>query len=149
MTMTGTAVDHDVLDLLIEQHTRIRELFAEVEASAAAARAELFHRLVRLLAAHEAADGRVVHPLTRLHVHGGDHIVADRLAQERANRETLAALTELGPDAPEFPRLLGEFRTTVLEHANHEEAYEFCYLRRDVPAEELRALSSVLKTEPE
>jgi hypothetical protein len=88
----------------------------------------------------------VVHPLTRLHVQGGNYIVADLLAEERRTRQTLVALADMGVDAPEFPRLLTELRTTVLEHANREEAYEFRYLRRDVPAGKLRALSAVLKT---
>lgn len=144
--MPDTAVEQDVVDLLVQQHTQIRDLFTEVESSTAAAKADAFHRLVRLLAAHEAADEQVVHPLTRLHVHDGDYIVVDRLAEERRTKQMLAALEEMGTDAPEFPRLLTELRVTVLEHANHEEAYEFRYLRRDVPAGELRALSAVLKT---
>jgi hypothetical protein len=144
--VTDTTVERDVVDLLVQQHTQIRDLFTEVESSAAATRTSSFHRLVWLLAVHDAADEKVVHPLTRLHVHGGDYIVADLLAEERRTRQTLVALEEMGTDAPEFPRLLNELRTTVLEHANREEAYEFRYLRRDVPAGELRALSAVLKT---
>ena len=100
----------------------------------------------RLLAVHEAADEQVLHPLTRLYVHGGDHIVADLLAEEHHTGQTLAALEDMGIDAPEFPRLLSELRATVLEHANREEAYEFRYLRRDVPASELRAFSAALST---
>jgi len=144
--MTDTAVEQDVLDLLIQQHTQIRDLFTEVESSTAAARANAFHRLVELLAVHEVADEQVVHPLVRRHVPGGGHIVADLLAEERRTRQTLVALEEMGTDAPEFPRLLSELRATVLEHANREEAYEFRYLRRDVPAGE-RAASPVRRAE--
>lgn len=144
--MTDTAVDQDVVDLLVQQHTRIRDLFNQVESSASAARANAFHRLVWLLAVHEAADEQVVHPLTRRHVYGGSHIVADRLAEERRTRQQLAALERTGAEAPEFPLLLTEFRATVLEQANHEEAYEFRYLRRDVPPGELRALSAAVRT---
>jgi len=144
--VTDIAVEQDVVDLLVQQHTRIRDLFTEVESSTAAARANAFHRLVSLLAIHEAADEQVLHPLTRLHVQGGNYIVADLLAEERRTRQALVALADMGVDAPEFPRLLTELRTTVLEHANREEAYEFRYLRRDVPAGKLRALPAVLKT---
>ena len=143
--MTDTAVEQDAVDLLVEQHTRIRDLFTEAESSSSAARAHAFHCLVRLLAVHEAADKQVLHPLTRLYVHGGDHIVADLLAEEHRTGQTLAALAAMGTDAPEFPRLLTELRTAVLEHANREEAYEFRYLRRDVPAGELRAFSAALR----
>jgi hypothetical protein len=143
--MTNTEVRHDVVDLLIDQHTRIRDLFGEVEAATGQARQDAFHRLVRLLAVHETAEEQVVHPLTRLHVHGGDDIVDDRLAEEHQAKQTLAALEKMGCDAPEFPRLLTELRASVLVHANHEEAYEFRYLRRDVPTSELRAMAAAVK----
>ncbi|HEU5472463.1 MAG TPA: hemerythrin domain-containing protein [Actinophytocola sp.] len=135
----------DVVDLLIQQHTQIRDLFLEVEKADGEAKREAFHRLVRLLAVHETAEEQAVHPVARLHLQGGGDIVDARLAEEHQAKETLAALEEMGPDAPEFPRLLAELRASVLEHASHEEAYEFRYLRRDVPAAELRALVKVVK----
>jgi hemerythrin HHE cation binding domain-containing protein len=142
---TRTEIAPDVVDLLINQHTEIRDLFEAVESGTGRARREAFHRLVRLLAVHETAEEQVVHPLARLHVQGGGDIVDDRLGEERRAKETLAALEEMGTDAPEFPCLLAELRASVLEHAHNEETYEFRYLRRDVPASELRALTVVVK----
>ncbi len=142
--MTDTAKQHDVVDLLITQHTQIRDLFTEVESATGDARADAFHRLVLLLAVHETAEEQVIHPLTRLYVDGGGDIVDDRLAEEHQAKQALAALEQIGPDAPEFPRLITDLRVRVLEHANHEEAYEFRYLRRDVPAGKLRALAPVV-----
>jgi hypothetical protein len=116
-----------------------------VESATGDARAAAFHRLVKLLAVHETAEEQVVHPLTRLHVQGGEEIVAYRLAEEHEAKEILASLEDMGPHAPEFPRLLAQFRVSVLEHAAKEEAYEFRYLRRDVPAAQLSALTPVVK----
>jgi hemerythrin superfamily protein len=135
----------DVVDLLIQQHNQIRELFLEVEAASGEARRESFQRLVRLLAVHETAEEQAVHPVARLHLRGGGDIVDDRLAEEHQAKQALATLEEIGPDAPEFPRLLGELRISVLEHASNEEAHEFRHLRREVPARELRALVAVVK----
>lgn len=143
--MTDIAVQHDVVDLLISQHMAIRDLFVEVEAATGAAKAEAFHRLVKLLAVHETAEEQVVRPMTRLYVHGGNEIADNRLTEEHDAKETLVALEEMGPHAPEFTRLLGQLRHAVLEHAAKEEAYEFRYLRRDVPAVQLRALTPVVK----
>ena len=143
--MTDTMIEHDVVDLLIGQHTQIRSLFLDVEAASGDARHEAFHRLVRLLAVHETAEEQVVRPLTRRYVHGGNEIADDRNAEEHDAKETLVALEEMGPDAPEFTRLLGQLRDSVLEHAAKEEAYEFRYLRRHVPAVQLRALTPVVK----
>jgi hemerythrin superfamily protein len=143
--VSQAVVEQDVVDLLITQHTQIRDLFLEVESANGKARGELFRRLVRLLAVHETAEEQLVHPLARLQVQGGGDIVDDRLAEEHQAKRALAALEKMGPDAPEFPRLLAELRASVLEHAGHEEAYEFRYLRRDVPAIELRALVPLIK----
>ncbi len=145
-TATSTpASKQDVVDLLIQQHNQIRDLFLEVEAASGDARHDAFRRLVRLLAIHETAEVQAVHPVARLHLQGGGDIIDDRLAEEHQAKQTLAALETTGPDAPEFSRLLDELRISVLEHAHNEEAYEFPYLRRDVPASEMRALVPVVK----
>ncbi len=51
----------------------------------------------------------------------------------------------MGPNAPEFPRLLDQLRMDVLDHASKEEAYEFRYLRRTVPSAQLRAMTVAVK----
>ncbi|MBB4906227.1 hemerythrin domain-containing protein [Actinophytocola algeriensis] len=149
-TVTGDgkpdgSAEQDVVDLLLRQHTQIRDLFIEVESATGKARTDAFQRLVRLLAVHETAEEQVVHPLTRLRVHGGDDIVDDRLAEEHSAKETLAELEKMGPDAPEFPQLLDQLRIDVLDHASKEEAYEFRYLRREVGGAELRTMTAAVK----
>jgi hemerythrin superfamily protein len=138
-------VAEDVVDLLMGQHMTIRDLFVEVEGTTGEARRDAFERLVRLLAVHETAEEQLVHPLARTSVHGGGEVVDDRLAEEHDAKEKLAALEEMGPDAPEFPGLLAEFRTDVLAHAHNEETYEFRYLRAKVPTVQLRAMVLLLR----
>jgi hypothetical protein len=144
-TAPTLAVENDVIDLLIGQHMTIRDLFVEVTDTTGDVRRVAFERLVRLLAVHETAEEQLIHPLARMSVHGGGEVVDDRLAEEHDAKQTLAALEEMGPDAPEFPGLLAKFRTDVLEHAHNEETYEFRYLRAKVPVAELRALVPMVK----
>jgi hypothetical protein len=94
---------------------------------------------------HETAEEQVVRPVTRLSVDGGNQIADDRLAEEHDAKQTLVALEEMGPEAPEFPRLLDQLRMDVLDHASKEEAYEFRYLRRNVPAAQLRTMTMAVK----
>lgn len=147
--MTGArsemAVENDVIDLLIGQHMTIRDLLVEVQGTTGDVRRIAFERLVRLLAVHETAEEQLIHPLARLSVHGGGDVVADRLAEEHAAKETLVALEWMGPDAPGFPGLLAEFHDDVLEHAHNEETHEFRYLRGTVPAAQLRALVPLVR----
>jgi hemerythrin HHE cation binding domain-containing protein len=136
---------HDVVEFLIGQHMQIRDLFTEVETSTGQARRDAFDRLVKLLAVHETAEEQLIHPLVRSGVEGGGDIVDDRLAEERAAKEMLARLEDLGPDAAEFPSLLAELRLSVLTHAHNEEAYEFRYLRREVATAQLQPLVSMVR----
>jgi hemerythrin superfamily protein len=145
MATSTVTLEQDLVDVLISQHALIRDLFAEVESATGDARKDAFGRLVTLLAVHETAEEQVVHPLARQSVHGGEEIVDDRLAEEHQAKEMLAALEEMGTDHPEFPEMLDELRDAVLAHAQHEEAYEFRYLRRSVDPARLRSLAAVLK----
>jgi hypothetical protein len=147
MTAQTTELDtaHDVVEFLIGQHMQIRDLFTEVQTSTGQTRRDAFERLVTLLAVHETAEEQLIHPLARTGVDGGGDIVDDRLAEERAAKEMLARLEDLGPDAAEFPALLTELRVSVLTHAHNEEAYEFRYLRREIAATQLQPLVSMVR----
>jgi hypothetical protein len=135
----------DVVDLLINQHMQIRELFVEVEAATGDRRAELFRQLVTLLAVHETAEEQVVHPLARGAMDGGDAVVDERLAEERVAKEQLSAMEDLDPASTEFATALTNLRTAVLAHAHSEEAYEFRYLRRTVDPQRLQALATMVR----
>jgi hypothetical protein len=54
-------------------------------------------------------------------------------------------LIEGGVDADGFDEGLLLLRTSVLEHARHEERYEFPRLRQHVPADRLRQLAAAVR----
>jgi hemerythrin superfamily protein len=139
------AKDTDVVALLMRQHGDIRNLFDEVEAGTGEERREAFRRLLRLLAVHETAEEEVVHPFARRAVDGGRQIVEDRLAEEKAAKETLAALDEMDTDDPKFMPLLRQLRTDVQEHARAEERYEFSHIRRSTDLTSLAAMAKAVK----
>ncbi|MFJ9760233.1 hemerythrin domain-containing protein [Streptomyces sp. NPDC101149] len=139
------AQDTDVVSLLMRQHGDIRNLFDEVEQSKGEERRNAFHRLVRLLAVHETAEEEVVHPFVRRVVPGGEQVVEDRLAEERAAKETLAALDDMDTDDPTFMPQLMKLRKEVQEHARAEERYEFIHIRRTTEATNLAAMAKAVK----
>ncbi|MGK5631289.1 hemerythrin domain-containing protein [Streptomyces sp. URMC 123] len=140
-----TATDDDVVALLMRQHGDIRNLFDEVELATGDARRDAFRRLVRLLAVHETAEEEVVHPFARRRVPGGDEVVDDRLAEERAAKETLAALDGMATDDPDFLPRLRKLRADVQEHARAEERYEFIHIRRGAEPAMLASLAKGVK----
>ncbi|MGP2440373.1 hemerythrin domain-containing protein [Streptomyces sp. JW3] len=139
------AKDDDVVALLMRQHGDIRNLFDEVEAGTGDERRDAFRRLVRLLAVHETAEEEVVHPFARKAFDGGEQVVADRLAEEKAAKETLSALDEMDTDDPKFMFQLLRLRTDVQEHARAEERYEFTHIRRSTDAANLAAMARAVK----
>ncbi|CAL9613080.1 hypothetical protein SUDANB108_05698 [Streptomyces sp. enrichment culture] len=139
------AQDTDVVALLMRQHGDIRNLFDEVEACEGDERRDAFRRLVRLLAVHETAEEEVVHPFARRSLPGGEQVVEDRLAEERAAKETLAALDDMDTDDPQFLPRLRELRTDVQEHARAEERYEFTHIRRSTDTSGLASMAKAVK----
>lgn len=145
-TTTQDADDLDVVSLLTRQHGDIRNLFDEVEAGSGEERRDAFRRLVRMLAVHETAEEEIVHPFARRNLPGGEQVVEDRLAEERAAKETLAALDAIDTDDPTFMPRLMKLRTEVQEHARAEERYEFSHIRRSGDAKTLAAMANAIKT---
>ncbi|CAL9391225.1 hemerythrin [Streptomyces sp. DH-12] len=139
------APDIDVVALLMRQHGDIRNLFDEVEQSRGEERRDAFRHLVRLLAVHETAEEEVVHPFVRRAVEGGEHVVGDRLAEEKSAKETLAALDDMDTDDPKFMPLLMRLRKDVQEHARAEERYEFAHIRRSTDVTGLAAMAKAVK----
>ncbi|MBT2529976.1 hemerythrin domain-containing protein [Streptomyces sp. ISL-99] len=139
------AKDTDVVALLMRQHGDIRNLFDEVEAATGEERRDAFRRLVRLLAVHETAEEEIVHPFARRSLPGGEQVVEDRLAEERAAKEMLADLDDMDTDDPKFLPLLQALRTDVQEHARAEERYEFTHIRRSTDATNLAAMAKAIK----
>lgn len=146
MSESPIRAEADVVELLLGQHQQIRDLFAEVRtAQSGQPRREAFERLVRMLAVHETAEEMVVHPAARSAVEGGGDVVDDRIAEEREAKEMLKALESMDVEDPGFPRRLDELRRAVLDHAAHEEAYEFRYLRRAYDDERLRTMAGAVR----
>ena len=63
----------------------------------------------------------------------------------RKSTQTLKVLIEGGVDADGFDQGLLLLRTSVLEHARHEERYEFPRLRQHLPADRLRQLATAVR----
>jgi hemerythrin superfamily protein len=135
----------DVVDLLIHQHSQIRDLFDEVENTLGQDRKNAFDRLVRLLAVHETAEEEIIHPLARRTLPGGEEIVDDRLEEEHKAKEKLARIESMDLETPQFLTELDELRIAVLTHARAEERYEFQRIRDELGDAQLRGLAAAVK----
>jgi hemerythrin superfamily protein len=129
----------DVVDLLLEQHERVRLQFVHLVAATGQQKVELFAGLVEMLHRHEAAEQQIVHPLL------GN--LDDILTEERDADAAIAELVALGVDDPAFDGKLADLHAAVLAHAAHEEEQEFPALRQLAPGEQLVALASQIRAD--
>jgi hypothetical protein len=133
--------DVDVVNLAIEQHSRIEALFYETEVAVEERRSAPFDELVGLIAEHEAAEADTVHRLVRDRVPGGFDVTRDLVEEERLIRQMLLGLINGGVQAPNFEDDLIILRDAFLSHVGHEERFEFSQLRERVPADLLGQLA--------
>src|SRR3569833_2480848 len=104
----------DVVDLLVHQHSQLRDLFDEVVNRIGDERKDAFERLVRLMAIHETTEKEIIHQLTLRTLPGGTEIVDDRLEEERKAKDKLARIERMDPESPQFLTELDELRVAVL-----------------------------------
>ena len=145
MAKPKTIQEGDVVDLLIHQHSQIRDLFDEVENTVGDDRKDAFDRLVRLLAVHETAEEEIIHPLARRTLPGGEENVDDRLEEERKAKEKLARIKSMDPQSRQFLTELDELRIAVLTHARAEERYEFLRIRDEISDAHRRGLAAAMR----
>jgi hypothetical protein len=137
MTVNGETVASDGLVAAVQQaHEQIKSLLNEVSSGGGGKR-DAFETLAARAAAHEAAEQKVVHPLTQ-RVEGGEAVASERIHEEREGEEVLGKLKSLGIDDPQFDALFSKFRAAVLQHATNEEREEHPILERTLSAEASR-----------
>lgn len=130
----------DVVRVLLEQHARIRDLFADVRSAEGEHRTQAFDELRALLAVHETAEEMVLRPATAKV--GGKEVADARNHEESEANKVLATLEKLDTDSAEFAELLADFEKDVDEHAEAEESDEFSLILEQCDEEERQRLGT-------
>jgi hemerythrin superfamily protein len=149
----STLPEGDVVRVLMEQHTRIRDLFADVRSAEGEHKQQAFDELRALLAAHETAEEMILRPVSRRT--SGAEIADARNAEEADANKVLAALEHMDVSSAEFDRTFAGFERDVLQHADQEEVEEFPGVLAECDAKErarmgraLRAAEAIAPTHP-
>jgi hemerythrin superfamily protein len=130
----------DVVDVLVAEHQRMRQLSAEVLSASPADKRLLFAKLERLVTAHETGERNLVHPAARDSSATAVDVVLACMAQEGRIERDLAGLKALGVDDPGFDEGFGRLRQAILDHNAREEREEFPLLRLFVRAQRLHMM---------
>ncbi len=142
----------DVIRILLEQHARIRELFADVKGADGEHKQHAFDELRALLAVHETAEEMVLRPITK---DLADKVAEARNQEESEANEVLKELEKLDVSSPDFSEKLESFEKAVSDHAEAEESEEFPKIlsscdesRRRAMGSQIKAAESVAPTHP-
>jgi hemerythrin superfamily protein len=132
----------DIVRILLDQHARVRDLFAEIQQAAAADRQQPFDELRTLLAVHETAEELVLRP----QADGADwkSVATERNQEEAEANQVLLDLEHLDSASEAFLEKLQAFEKAVDQHAEAEETQEFPRVLESIDAEERRTLGSRL-----
>ncbi|KAK1185699.1 hemerythrin domain-containing protein [Streptomyces sp. NBS 14/10] len=133
----------DVVGILLEQHARIRDLFADVKGAEGDHKQQAFDELRALLAVHETAEEMIVRPVAR-ETAGKQEADARNHEEEEANK-VLASLEKMDVTSAEFDTRLAEFERAVVDHAEHEENEEFPAVHEGRTEDQLRRMGTMLR----
>jgi hypothetical protein len=143
----------DVIRILLEQHARIRDLFAAVHAADVEQKSHTFDELRALLAVHETAEQMVLRPVSR--DTAGAQVAEARMREEAEANEVLAELEKMDVTSADFDQRLAAFEKAVIEHAEKEETEEFPTVlaecdedKRARMGQQVRAAEAVAPTHP-
>ncbi|MGN6722006.1 MAG: hemerythrin domain-containing protein [Marmoricola sp.] len=134
--------EDDVVRKLLEQHTRIRDLFEEVRNASGSVRRELFAELCGLIVVHETAEEMIVRPVVR-------HLIGDLEPDARDDEEDKATrdlddMSGVPVDDPEFMAALVALESAVDQHASAEEKIEFPAIQEQCTSAERQSMGRQL-----
>ncbi len=117
----GVAPTDDIVFVITQDHTAVRQRLSEFETVSPDTRGVLFWKLTDQLMRHEVGEQEIVYPVLK-ELPGGNEVADARIAEEAEAEKLLASMGDMDPESEEFLTAFAKFRESVLEHADAEEA---------------------------
>lgn len=138
----------DALDLLIEDHREVEEVFVRLEAGGTGPeeRKELVEQVTIELIRHAVAEEQYLYPFAKDHLPEGDALQQQELGDHARVEVLLKRLEGMSADNLDFEATLRELMDEVRAHVAEEEGTLFPQLRRAASAERLQRLGDRIET---
>lgn len=137
----------DALELLINDHREVEELFTRFERSGPGAqkrRQQLVTRMIESLSMHAAIEEQVFYPMARQEVPDTNDDVLEALEEHHLVKLTLNELEGLDPNHERFAAKITVLMENVRHHVEEEENELFPEIRRSLGDERLREIGREL-----
>ena len=134
------AEQDDWLSMVLEHHRGIEEAFAAVATTKGRARTRARKQLARLLMGHSIAEEAVLYPALAEAGHKGRSTLA--YGEQALAKTEMAQLEKLDPSSDVFDDKLETIRLAIVHHMHEEESTWFPLLKKELPADDQKLLTS-------
>jgi len=137
-------VGNDAVEILENDHRRIKALLSELVEGDEADRATTLDELKALLTIHNASEENLVYPAIRV---VGKHPGQSETLYHQQDEAKVAVweLDMLARDDRDFEARAKKLRTAILAHIKKEEEHEFPHLRETAGKDALQELTGALR----
>jgi hemerythrin-like domain-containing protein len=135
----------DAIALLKADHQRVRDLFAQYEATAyGETKWTLADQIFRELEMHAHLEENVFYPTVNEETEEGPALVKDSLEEHQTMKQLMQELRRMAPDTDEFDAKFQELMDNVEHHVAEEEAAMFPLAEEEL-AEELEEIKDEMQ----
>lgn len=136
----------DVIELLEHDHREVEQMFAEFDQAATAAdKRAIADKVIIELVRHSEAEEQAVYPVMAKKIDGGKALTEHEIDEHTKAEKLMKQMDGMDADDPQLGVLMGQLKTSILEHIREEEGEAFPKLRQAVSKDELDKLGSVVQ----
>jgi hemerythrin superfamily protein len=137
----------DVIQLLIEDHREVEQMFQEFEpATTPEQKREIADRAIIELVKHSEAEEQAVYPAMRKSLPNGDELVEHEISEHSEAEQIMNSLDGMDPSDPQFDPLMHQLMGAIRHHIQEEEGDAFPRFRQAVGQDELDKLAGTVET---
>ena len=133
----------DAIKLLETDHRQVEDLFAKVNSTSGAAKAQVVSKICRELTVHAEVEEQIMYPAMR--EAGLADIVSEAELAHRKVKDLVARLEGMDGASHDVDSLVSELKRDVVHHVQEEEGTAFPSFRDAVDPSELEVLGNQLE----
>jgi hemerythrin superfamily protein len=144
---TARSRQPDALQVLIDDHRTVEELFKKFEAAGSRAnktRQDVARKVIEELSAHAVIEEQAFYPAVRAMVEDAEDVVLESLEEHHVVKWVLSELEKMTPEDERFEAKMSVLMENVRHHVKEEEKDMFPKVRRTLSREQLQALGEAL-----
>ena len=144
-TKTASVVASDAIDLLVQDHDKVENMFTRIEQGVTKENAqELFTKIYHELTLHSIVEEQIFYPAIAKNPSFKD-LLKDAFSEHAEVKQQLGDISYLEPASAEWTKMMGKVWKELQHHINDEEEKLFPKVREALSEKELKVLAGELE----